>query len=206
MRCFDPLITKQALRAIFIFLLQSQGLPVTWNNPDIWIARADNPGNIEPDSYHLTDNTDYIVTVRVHNAPTLFKRITDNMFLQNPTEKRKIPLDKTIKIALRVTHNLSSSLFLGAVYYDIKTLPELHLAIAISGALLIAREIYKGGLWIVQIRSLFIWSKILILLWVISTKHLTIVPILAISILGIFSSHITKKIRKRKFIPPYTYT
>lgn len=57
----DPCIYSQRL-------LQSQGLPVTWNNPDIWMARADNPGNIEPDSYHLTDDTDYIVTVRIHNA------------------------------------------------------------------------------------------------------------------------------------------
>ena len=130
------------------------------------------------------------------------------MFLQNllfPPEKRKLPLDKTIKVSLRVTHILSSSLFLGAVYYGTKTLPKLHLAIAVSGILLIAREVYKGGLWIIQIRSLFIWSKILILLWAISTRHLTIVPILSISILGIFSSHTTKKIRKRKFIPPYTY-
>jgi len=59
----DPAIYSQRL-------LQSQGLPVTWNNPDIWVARADNPGNIEPDSYHLAENTDYIVSVRVHNAGT----------------------------------------------------------------------------------------------------------------------------------------
>lgn len=122
-----------------------------------------------------------------------------------PTEKRKLPLDKTIKISLRVMHSLSASLFLGAVYYEIKTFPELHLAIAVSGSLLIAREVFKGGLWILQVRSLFIWSKILILLWAISTRNLTIVPILVITILGIFSSHTTKKIRKRKFIFPYTY-
>lgn len=59
----DPCIYSQRL-------LQSQGLPVTWNNPDIWVARADNPGNIELDSYHLIEDTDYIVSVRVHNAST----------------------------------------------------------------------------------------------------------------------------------------
>ena len=51
-------------------LLLSQGLPVTWNNPDIWVARADNPGDIEPDSYHLVEDTDYIVSVRANNAGT----------------------------------------------------------------------------------------------------------------------------------------
>lgn len=59
----DPCIYSQQL-------LMSQGLPVTWNNPDIWIARADTPGIIEPDSYHLEDDTDYIVFVQAHNAST----------------------------------------------------------------------------------------------------------------------------------------
>lgn len=59
----DPAIYSQRL-------LRSQGLPVTWNNPDIWVARADNPTNIEPDSYHLVEDTDYIVSVRAHNAST----------------------------------------------------------------------------------------------------------------------------------------
>lgn len=59
----DPCIYSQGL-------LASQGLPVTWNNPDIWVARADSPGTVEPDSYHLEDDTDYIVSVQVHNAST----------------------------------------------------------------------------------------------------------------------------------------
>lgn len=59
----DPCIYSQKL-------LQSQNLPVTWNNPDIWMAPADNPSQIEPDSYHLEDDKDYLVSVRVHNAST----------------------------------------------------------------------------------------------------------------------------------------
>lgn len=59
----DPAIYSQTL-------LMSQGLPVTWNNPDIWVAPAANPGAIEPDSYHLKADTDYIVFVRAHNAST----------------------------------------------------------------------------------------------------------------------------------------
>jgi hypothetical protein len=59
----DPAIYSQRL-------LMSQGLPVTWNNPDIWIAPAANPAAIEPDSYNLKDDEDYIVTVQAHNAGT----------------------------------------------------------------------------------------------------------------------------------------
>lgn len=59
----DPAIYSQTY-------LASQGLPVTWNNPDIWMAPAANPGAIEPDSYHLSADTDYIVSVRAHNAST----------------------------------------------------------------------------------------------------------------------------------------
>lgn len=50
--------------------LAAQGLPVTWDNPDIWMARASTPGTVEPDSYHLDDDTDYLVFVRAHNAST----------------------------------------------------------------------------------------------------------------------------------------
>lgn len=59
----DPSIYSQTY-------LAAQGLPVTWNNPDIWIAPAANPGAVEPDSYHLEADTDYIVSVRAHNAST----------------------------------------------------------------------------------------------------------------------------------------
>ncbi len=59
----DPSIYSQTY-------LAAQGLPVTWNNPDVWVAPAANPGAIEPDSYHLTADTDYIVSVRAHNAST----------------------------------------------------------------------------------------------------------------------------------------
>ncbi len=59
----DPCIYSQQF-------LAAQGIQVTWDNPDIWMAPASDPTSIEPDSYHLKDDTDYIVTVRVHNAST----------------------------------------------------------------------------------------------------------------------------------------
>ena len=59
----DPCIYSQAY-------LQAQGLPVTWDNPDIWLAPAADPTAVEPDSYHLKADVDYIVNVRVHNAAT----------------------------------------------------------------------------------------------------------------------------------------
>ncbi len=59
----DPCIYSQSY-------LQSQGLPVTWNNPDIFMAKKITPAVIEADSYHLESDTDYIVFVKVHNAST----------------------------------------------------------------------------------------------------------------------------------------
>ncbi len=63
MRRPDPCLYSQEL-------LMEQGVPVTWNNPDIWIAPASNPVAILADSYHLAEDTDYLVTVQVHNAST----------------------------------------------------------------------------------------------------------------------------------------
>jgi hypothetical protein len=66
----DPLIRRPDPCIYSQSLLLAQGLPVTWDNPDIWMAPASNPGAIEPDSYHLQDDTDYLVSVQVHNAST----------------------------------------------------------------------------------------------------------------------------------------
>jgi len=63
MRRPDPCIYSQSF-------LASQGLPVTWNNPDIRVAKASTPNVIEPDSFHLEGDTDYIVSVQCHNAST----------------------------------------------------------------------------------------------------------------------------------------
>lgn len=63
MRRPDPCIYSQ-------WFLEAQGFPVTWDNPDIWMARKATPGVVEPDSYHLLENTDYIVSVQAHNAGT----------------------------------------------------------------------------------------------------------------------------------------
>lgn len=63
MRRPDPCIYSQEF-------LTAQGVPVTWNNPDIWVAKRATPNVIEPDSYHLQENTDYIVFVQAHNAST----------------------------------------------------------------------------------------------------------------------------------------
>ena len=46
------------------------GAPVTWNNRDIWIAPASNPAAVMADSYHLAEDTDYLVTVQPQNAST----------------------------------------------------------------------------------------------------------------------------------------
>lgn len=63
MRRPDPCIYSQTF-------LAAQGVPVTWDNPDIWMAKAATPQIIEPDSYHLEADTDYIVSIQAHNAST----------------------------------------------------------------------------------------------------------------------------------------
>lgn len=56
----DPLIYGQ-------YYLQSLGLAVTWDNPDIQLARADQPGT-PVDSHALDPDTEYIVTARIWNG------------------------------------------------------------------------------------------------------------------------------------------
>jgi hypothetical protein len=54
----DPCIYSQ-------ILLHSQGLPFTYNNPDIWITDPADPSRVVTE---LEPNTEYLINVRVHNA------------------------------------------------------------------------------------------------------------------------------------------
>lgn len=56
----DPLIYDQ-------YYLQSIGLAVTWDNPDIHLERADQPG-MQVDSHALDPDTEYIVIARIWNG------------------------------------------------------------------------------------------------------------------------------------------
>lgn len=58
----DPMIYSQSY-------LQSLGLAVTWDNPDIHLERADAPG-VPVDAHSLAPDTDYVVVSRVWNTAT----------------------------------------------------------------------------------------------------------------------------------------
>jgi hypothetical protein len=62
----DPLIYAQ-------YFLMSQGLAVTWDNPDIWLESVDPADSSKPSgavvpSHKLTQNTDYFVIAQVWNG------------------------------------------------------------------------------------------------------------------------------------------
>lgn len=61
MRRPDPCIYSQTY-------LAEQGLPVTWDNPDIWLTKGTDPAIVS--SGDLLENTEYIAHLKVHNAST----------------------------------------------------------------------------------------------------------------------------------------
>src|SRR6478672_3687816 len=58
----DPMIYSQQF-------LQAQGLAVTWDNPDIHVELAANPG-VPVDPHALLPDTDYLVVARIWNGST----------------------------------------------------------------------------------------------------------------------------------------
>jgi hypothetical protein len=58
----DPMIYSQQF-------LQAQGLAVTWDNPDIHVELAANPG-VPVDAHSLQPDTDYLVVARIWNGAT----------------------------------------------------------------------------------------------------------------------------------------
>ncbi len=118
-----------------------------------------------------------------------------------PVEKRKIPYDKVIKNLLRIIHVLTFAVIFGACFYKIEYNHYYNSIIVFTGLLMIFREIYKNGIWLVQTRGILTIIKIcLIFCLIFISKSRLFHIVLLVSIIGILSSHLPKHIRKYTLI------
>lgn len=117
-----------------------------------------------------------------------------------PDEKRKVPFDKVFKNIFRVIHILTFGVIFGSSFYNVNYNHIFNLIIVVSGILMILRENYKNGIWLVQTRGFMTAFKVSLLavLFIDSSKIFYI--IFSISIIGILSSHLPKAIRKKAWV------
>ncbi len=110
--------------------------------------------------------------------------------------KRQIPLDLPIKMTLLFFHFIGFSVWYGGIILG-ESVPFLFPTItAVSGGLLIVRELYKDGfVWLVVNEGALNMIKIVLLLSVSVFKGYE-GPIFSLVILcGVLSSHLPEKIK-----------
>jgi len=113
--------------------------------------------------------------------------------------KRNIPLDQPIKITLLFFHFIGFSGWYGGMLLG-DSIPFLFpVMTAVSGVLLVARELYKDGfVWLVVSEGALNMIKMVLLLSVSVLKEYEGFIFSLVLLCGLLSSHLPEKIRERK--------
>lgn len=119
--------------------------------------------------------------------------------IKSSKKKRNIPLDQPIKIILLFFHFIGFSAWYGGMLSG-NSIPFLFPAMtAVSGVLLVARELYKDGfVWLIVSEGALNMIKIMLLLSVSVLKAYEGFIFGLVILCGILSSHLPEKIRERK--------
>jgi hypothetical protein len=117
--------------------------------------------------------------------------------------KRAILFDQPIKITLLFLHFIGFSGWYGGILAGMKASPLFPGLTALSGLLLMGRELYKDGwTWLVATEGILNLLKVLLLVLASAMgEHRGIVFVLGIVLLfGLLSSHLPKEARERRIL------
>ena len=113
------------------------------------------------------------------------------------TVEKRIPHDKTIKIAVLAAHYVGFCAWYGGALLDAEPTTLFPVITVVSGVLLTVRELYKEGLgWLLSGEGVCSWVKVLILVAGVLTGRYEVAFLSVVLILGIFSSELPDRIRK----------
>ena len=121
--------------------------------------------------------------------------------VKSTKEKRVIPFDQPIKIAILFFHFIGFSVWYGGAVIGGEA-PAIFPAMAVvSGVFLVARELYKDGfVWLVVTEGVLTIIKV-VLLAVACVLMIYEVPFLSIVMLcGLLSSHLPEEVKERRIL------
>lgn len=121
--------------------------------------------------------------------------------VKSTKEKKIIPFDRPIKIALLFFHFIGFSVWYGGAVIGVEASAIFPVIAVVSGVLLVVRELYKDGVvWLLVTEGALTVVKV-VLLAVASVLMRYEVPFLSIvMLLGLFSSHLPEKVRERRVL------
>lgn len=121
--------------------------------------------------------------------------------VKSTKEKRAIPFDQPIKIAILFFHLIGFSVWYGGAVIG-GEVPAIFPAMAVvSGVFLVARELYKDGfVWLIVTEGVLTIVKV-VLLAVACVLMISEVPLLSIVMLcGLLSSHLPEEVKERRIL------
>ena len=116
-------------------------------------------------------------------------------------KERRIPFDQPIKITLLFFHFIGFSVWFGGVVSNGDIPAPFAAVTAISGVILVIRELYKDGFfWLVTAEGAITIIKVAMLLMPRFLNGIEIYLLPMVMLFGIFSSHLPKEIREKRIL------
>ena len=121
--------------------------------------------------------------------------------VKSTKEKRIIPFDQPIKIAILFFHFIGFSVWFGGAVIGGEAPAIFPAMTVVSGVFLVARELYKDGfVWLIVTEGVLTMVKV-VLLAVANALMIYEVPFLSIVMLcGLLSSHLPEEVKERRIL------
>ncbi len=115
-------------------------------------------------------------------------------------EKRMIPFDQPIKIAILFFHFIGFSVWYGGAVIGGEVPAIFPAMTVVSGVFLVARELYKDGLvWLRVSEGVLTILKVVLLVATVFIGYV-VVFLSVVMLCGLLSSHLPEEVRERRFI------
>ncbi|MCW3133972.1 MAG: hypothetical protein N2V78_06570 [Methanophagales archaeon] len=118
--------------------------------------------------------------------------------VKSTKEKRVIPFDQPIKIAILFFHFIGFSVWYGGAVTGVEA-PAIFPALTVfSGVFLVARELYKDGfVWLRVSEGVLTMVKVVLLTVTMRFTGNEVVFLSVVMLCGLLSSHLPEEVRER---------
>jgi hypothetical protein len=114
-----------------------------------------------------------------------------------PSEPRRYPGQRWVKMVARAIHIILSGVYLGALVFLVE--PETRwrwfLAALLSGVLMTCLDLYESGGFLLQLRGLVVGGKTLLLAFLPAFGAATVWVVAAVAFVSVISSHAPASVR-----------
>lgn len=121
--------------------------------------------------------------------------------VKSTKEKRIIPFDQPIKIALLFLHFIGFSVWYGGAVIGLEAFAAFPVIAVVSGVLLVVRELYKDGfVWLLVTEGALTIVKVVLLAVAGALMRYEVSILSTVMLCGLLSSHLPERIREKLIV------